>query len=84
MSIPRQVILDLSKDEFTKFIDRQRQEKGLSVYDVEALLYQLLSDIKSEKEVMYSSSIVNMANYIDKLEKKQTDYVVKEESKKEE
>lgn len=70
MTIPRQVLLDSVKNELLVHIIKIQQEKGLTAYDVETVMYQILTEIKADKETQYSDLILTMAQQITTLESK--------------
>lgn len=70
MTIPRQVLLDSVKNELLVHIIKIQQEKGLTAYDVETVMYQILTEIKADKETQYSDLILTMAQQITTLENK--------------
>lgn len=70
MTIPRQVLLDDIKSEILTCIVKYQQDKGLTPYDIESVLYQVLTEVKTDKEVQYSNLILTMAEQITSLENK--------------
>lgn len=64
MKILKQVMIDLAKEQIKAVINQTKTEKGLSVYDIETILYQLLLEVKSEKELNYSANIIDLANQL--------------------
>lgn len=69
MDIARQILVDIACAELTDTAKRIQQEKSLTVFDMENILYKLLDIVKSEKEVQYSTDIVNLAYRVQQLEK---------------
>lgn len=69
MDITRQIMLDIAYSELLGVIKKITQEKNLTVFDMENILYRLLNDIKSDKETQYSTDIVNLIYRVQQLEK---------------
>lgn len=68
MTLPKQVVLDTVKAELFEFILKKQKEYRLTAFDSEQVLYQVLTDIKSDKEIQYADLILSMANQINQLE----------------
>lgn len=69
MDITRQILLDTASAELTDALKKIQQEKGLTIFDLENILYKLLDIVKSEKELQYSTDILNLVYRVQQLEK---------------
>lgn len=69
MTITRQIMLDTGYKDLADAIKNIQTERDLTIFDIENILYRILNDIKSEKELQYSNDIINLASSIQQMQK---------------
>lgn len=82
-------LLNIAYVEHMRFLQKLRQEKELSVDELDTILTKALLDIKIEKEASASSEILNLTYQLQQMEEEKKKIVqdqamqVKEEKKEE-
>lgn len=89
MKLTKSNLMDVAYCQLLSNIQTIKKEKNLSTEDLENLLYRILVDVKIEKEVIYSTNLVESALQLQKLEEEKKKVIqenaikVKEEKKEE-
>lgn len=74
----KQSALDKSRIELLSCVKQIQSNHGLSIFDMENILYQILVDIKTEKEMSYANSILDLTLQLRQMEKEKKEQATKE------
>ena len=75
----RQSVLDEIRIELLEAIKQVQAKRGLTIFDMENVLYQVLTDIKTEKEISYANTITQLTNKVRQMEKEKKEQLQKEQ-----
>lgn len=65
----KQTAIDKTRLELLQTIKQFQMKRGLNVFDMENILYQILTDIKIEKEMVYADEIFGLTTQLRQIEK---------------
>lgn len=65
----KQSVIDQTRIELLQAVKQLQVKRGLNTFDMENVLYQVLTDIKIEKETLYSTAIIRLTNQVRQMEK---------------
>lgn len=75
----RNAVLDEIRIDLLSVVKQLQTKRGLTIFDMENVLYQVLSDIKTEKEVSYANTITQLTHQVRQLEKEKKEQMQKEQ-----
>lgn len=75
----RNAVLDEIRIDLLGVVKQLQKQQGLTIFDMENVLYQVLADVKTEKEISYANTITSLTKQVRQLEKEKKEQMQKEQ-----
>ena len=75
----RNAVLDEIRIDLLGAVKQLQKQRGLTIFDMENVLYQVLADVKTEKEISYANTITSLTKQVRQLEKEKKEQMQKEQ-----
>ena len=75
----RNAVLDEIRIDLLSAVKQLQKQRGLTIFDMENVLYQVLADVKTEKEISYANTITSLTKQVRQLEKEKKEQMQKEQ-----